>query len=313
MVFYTKTPHQQKQSQGKRFEMFVIVPVAVDYQARRYPVVTFTIIGLNFALYILSLVYLFSDRPDDPLITHLGLIPEDKVWYTWITSMFVHAGFFHILGNMIYLFLFGACLEDMMGRLWYTLFYLGSGLLANLTQVLLTTSAGADIPIVGASGAISACIGGFLIIMAKTKINFRWFFFFFFRLFNGEFWLAAWIVISFWFLVDFASLLLSLRFSHGGGGTAFGAHVGGTLAGCLTLWLIRKKLPDFDSDVDDSAAYSPAQAGREAAIIYLSTAGNQVGPYSLSMVHEMISLGSVAPEAYFWKHGMAEWRPIGEL
>ena len=297
--------------------MFVILPLAVDYRARRYPVVTFSIMGINVALYILSLVYFFgSEGHDDPLIGNLGLIPAEKVWYTWFTSMFVHADFFHILGNMIYLFLFGSCVEDLMGRGWYILFYLGGGLLANLSQVLITTSAGADIPIVGASGAISACIGGFLIVLAKTKINFRWFFWFWFRFFHGEFWLAAWIVICFWFLQDFGSLLLALHFNIGGGGTAFGAHVGGTVAGALTMWLVRKKLPPMDDYEEEEAGVLrpvPVRSGNEPATIYLSTGGNQMGPFSASTVREMVALGSVSEGAFYWQDGMTEWRPVSEF
>lgn len=241
--------------------MFDILPVAVDYQARRYPVVTFTLMGLNAVLYLLSLYFFFAP-------------PKKSGTPGSLIYLFMPA-FFHFVGNMIYLFLFGACVEDLMGRLWFTLFYLGGGLLANLTQVLLTTGDGADIPIVGASGAISACIGGFLIVLAKTRINFRWFFWFWFRIFNGEFWMAAWIVITFWFLMDFGSLILELGFSSGGGGgVAFGAHVGGTAAGALTMWLVRKKLPDFDEDEAPVVGHLrpvPVYSGSEPATIYLST------------------------------------------
>jgi membrane associated rhomboid family serine protease len=103
--------------------MFFIIPVAVDYRARQLPVVTFTLIGLNGVLYLISFLFdLAGKGENDPLLMSLGLIPAEKTWWTWITSIFVHAGFFHVAGNMIYLFLFGACVEDILGRLRFTLF-----------------------------------------------------------------------------------------------------------------------------------------------------------------------------------------------
>ncbi len=225
--------------------MFLILPTGVDYHARRYPVVTFTLMGLNAVLYVISLIYFFGDHFNDPLIPNLGLIPAEKTWYTWITSIFVHADFFHFAGNMIYLFLFGSCLEDLMGRPWYTVFYIGGGLLANLTQVIFTTSTEADIPIVGASGAISACIGGFVILLAKTKINFKWIFWIWFRIFNGEFALPAWLVITFWFLMDFGSLLLSLHENDGGGGVAVTLTLAGRWPAHSSSGLSAKNCPPW--------------------------------------------------------------------
>ena len=111
--------------------MFFLLPVAVDYRARRYPVVTFTLLGINVALYLVSLLIFLGGNQDAPLVYHLGLIPEEGTWFTWVTSLFVHGGLFHVAGNMIYLYLFGACVEDLLGRWQYCLFYLGGGLLAN--------------------------------------------------------------------------------------------------------------------------------------------------------------------------------------
>lgn len=300
--------------------MFFLLPVAVDYQARRYPVVTFALMGLNAVLFLVSLLFLFAGEHEvDPLVMKLGLIPEEKTWWTWLTSMFVHAGFFHFVGNMIYLFLFGACIEDIMGRLRFSFFYLAGGLFANLSQVLLSTELDADLPIVGASGAITACIGAFLIALPRTKINFRYFVWIFIRVFTGEFWLKAWIVIAFWFLMDFVSLVLQLGVFGGGGGVAFGAHVGGTIGGALAMLAMRRSLEKVDREEPPTRASRPAPAAKrpsaanEPATIYLYVNEQQIGPFARGRIQEMLELGSITPETQYWQEGMPEWRPLAEL
>jgi len=300
--------------------VFFLLPVAVDYEARRYPVVTFTLMGLNVALYLVALALFFAGKDEaDALVMNLGLVPSEKILWTWLTSVFVHAGFFHLVGNMIYLFLFGACVEDLMGRLRFSLFYLAGGLVANLSQVCLTTDLEANVPIVGASGAISACIGAFLIVLPRTKINFRYFGWFFFRVFSGEFWLPAWIVIAFWFLMDFASLILLLGSAGAGGGVAFGAHVGGTIAGALAMLVMRRSLAKPDQEEPPTRAVRPAPTAKrpsavnEPATIYLYVNEQQIGPFAPGRIQEMLELGSITPETQYWQEGMSEWRPLAEL
>src|SRR5262245_32926958 len=108
----------------------MIIPVGVDYQTRRYPMVTFTLMGLNVAVYLLTLYFWFQDRSIDVETVeafkersleywwqqHFWLIPNKSMVHTFLTSLFVHAGFWHLAGNMIYLFLFGSCVEDTIGR-----------------------------------------------------------------------------------------------------------------------------------------------------------------------------------------------------
>src|SRR5437588_5426075 len=109
----------------------MIIPVGVDYRAERYPVVTFTLIGINIALFAIEVVALISGAGHDMIMT-FGLVPSEIRLWSWITSMFLHGGIFHLVGNMVYLFLFGACVEDILGRGKYLAFYLGSGFMANL-------------------------------------------------------------------------------------------------------------------------------------------------------------------------------------
>src|SRR3954467_10518196 len=231
--------------------MFFVLPVGVDYRAQRYPMVTFTLIGLNTLIYLVELVfYLFAlehgthHEVEEWVQQHFWLIPSHSMWYTYITTVFVHAGIFHLAGNMIYLYLFGACVEDIIGRWQVVVFYLGGGLAADFGYFANVRERFADMPLGGASGAISACLGGFILLLPKTKINFRWFIFIILRLFNGEFWLPAWLVLSFWFLQDLAAAIVE----HSEGefsGTAFAAHTGGFLAGMAMIgaYKLTKRLP----------------------------------------------------------------------
>src|SRR5258705_216771 len=118
--------------------MFFILPVGVDYRARRYPVVTFTLMGICVAVYVITLLLGLSgdgEAVDGWAYENLWLIPTESHWWTYITSMFVHGGFFHLAGNMVYLFLFGACVEDIIGRLRFTIFYLVAGIAASVAHI----------------------------------------------------------------------------------------------------------------------------------------------------------------------------------
>ena len=168
---------------------FFIIPVGVDYQARRYPVVTFTLMGLCTTIWLVTfLLHLaYGQVVDQWVVQQLWLVPAAARPWTYLTSMFVHANFFHLLGNMLYLFLFGSCVEDTLGRLRFIIFYLLGGLFAVLVHILCSLGHPSSLlPMGGASGAISACIGGFLVLFARTKIEFKWIIFFLFRLWNGN-------------------------------------------------------------------------------------------------------------------------------
>src|SRR5947208_5619198 len=168
--------------------MFIILPVGMNYRTERAPVVTFTLMGLNILVYLVSLGFLLGQGSDAIIWMHehLWLIPEDSTWYTYVTSMFVHAGFFHLLGNMLYLFLFGCCVEDMIGRWKFLGLYLLGGLAAEAVYIAaIPDHFASDIPMGGASGAISTCMGAYLLLRAKVDIDFRYFGLVFFRPFSG--------------------------------------------------------------------------------------------------------------------------------
>ena len=294
----------------------MIIPVGVDYRAQRYPVVTFTLIGINLFLFVLEIMAAMNGTID-AMFMKFGLVPEAPAWYAWFTSIFLHGGFLHLIGNMVYLYLFGACVEDLLGRGKFITFYLAGGLIANAIQVMFSTDLSSDVPVIGASGAISACIGAFLVVLPKTEINFRYLFFWFY---TGEFWIRSWIVISFWFLIDFISFIIDLTNPTAGGGVAFGAHVGGTIAGALAMLAIRKRLTAPGEEIAPVRAKTPSALPVAvpidpiaAAPVYLSIDGDQSGPYPPASVRGMLELGSIPYTAYFWRDDMSEWRPISEL
>ena len=157
-----------------------------------------------------------------------GIIWE---WYSVITSMFSHGGIAHLFGNMLFLYLYGDNLEDALGKFRYLVFYLGCGFLAALAQAFLNPAS--QIPMVGASGAISGVIGGYLLLYPRANIRvFYWFF-----LFVGTLYLPAYLVLGLWVFEQIIALPESMKQA---GGVAIAAHLGGFAAGFLLTPFLRK-------------------------------------------------------------------------
>ena len=192
--------------------MFIAIPVGMNYRTERLPLVTFSLIGINTLVYLVSLFFFFSTDGESEfwIFTHLWLIPSACTWNAPLTSMFVHAGFFHLFGNMIFLFLFGSCVEDMIGRLRFAIFYLLGGLVAEFVYIaMLPEHFMSPHPLGGASGAISACMGMYLLLRAGADIEFKYFFWFIY-IRAGEFEIPAWMAITFWFGKDLLWAVLGL-------------------------------------------------------------------------------------------------------
>jgi membrane associated rhomboid family serine protease len=309
--------------------MFVAIPVAMNYRTERLPLVTFSLIGLNTLIWVVSTICLVSTGGDSELWIHdhLWLVPASCSWYAPLTSMFVHAGFMHLLGNMLYLFLFGSCVEDMIGRRRFTVFYLAGGLIAEIVYIAMTPGHFAStIPMGGASGAISTCLGMYLLLRAAADIEFKYFLWLFVYVRAGEFEIPAWVAITFWFGEDVLFAVLGLRSGNSREGVAFGAHVGGFLGGLVMIWIYhwlarpRAEVSGTEDRLIDPAAVRAARepVARGSAIgevptIFLHDGQQQTGPFTLTAVQAMLQRGEISRDASYWSEGLTEWQSVVDL
>ena len=198
--------------------------------ARRATAVTALIIAINVFVFFLELnggnrfVYAWSAVPYRIVHGHRAI--------TLLTSMFMHAGFLHIIGNMIYLWAFGLAIEQAMGWFRFSLFYLAGGLVAMFAQVAADPFS--HIPVLGASGAIAAVMGAFIVLFPRDRIRTLVFFLIFF----GVTYIPAALLIGFWFLIQVfnAGSVAEVRT----GGVAYLAHVAGFLFGVIAGRLVVK-------------------------------------------------------------------------
>lgn len=205
-----------------------MIPLGDASRRRRgFAFITALILVINVLVFFRELTH------GDRFINHWSTVPIHIVyghrWITLITSMFMHAGWMHIIGNMIYLWAFGREIEDAMGPLRFTLFYLTGGVVAMLAQVLGDPFS--RIPSLGASGAIAAVMGAFLVTFPRDRIRTVLFFFIFFRVA----FIPAAFLIGFWFLMQVMNLGQVTQVRTGG--VAYLAHVGGFLFGVVTARL----------------------------------------------------------------------------
>ncbi len=154
--------------------------------------------------------------------------PGGLTWQALLTSMFLHGGWMHLIGNLWFLWIFGNNVEDSMGRGRFLVFYLLTGLIASATQVWLDPTS--PIPTIGASGAIAAVMGAYVVLYPRARIDTLFFFVIFIRVIP----LPAWVILGYWFLIQMVS---ELARPGGGGGVAYAAHVGGFLAGVVLIRL----------------------------------------------------------------------------
>lgn len=168
-----------------------------------------------------------------PLGPRLNCLVDDSAinWFTPLTSMFLHGSWGHLIGNLWFFWVFGNNIEDSMGPTRFLSFYLLCGLLAAATHV--ASQPGSAVPTVGASGAISGIMGAYLILYPKARVNLLVFLFLFVRVFPVH----AWVALLWWFGWQLISALPALQSEADVGGVAFGAHIGGFVAGVVLIRL----------------------------------------------------------------------------
>jgi membrane associated rhomboid family serine protease len=205
-------------------------PLRDDQPLQSVSITTISIIALNVLVFLYEIQ--LEDYSLNAFIAHWGLTATIHGFHlsNILTSMFVHGGWMHIIGNMLFLWCFGRSLEDAMGSSKFLIFYLLCGVAAAFTQSFLTW--GSRAPMVGASGAIAGVMGAYLLKFPRARIMTLVFVFVFITRVE----IPAVLILGYWFIVQFFSGVGSFGYSHiSQGGTAFFAHIGGFLAGMVLV------------------------------------------------------------------------------
>lgn len=202
-------------------------PIRDHNPSGRLPLVTLALIAANVAVFLAYWLGL-SPVAVDRLLFDWGLVPGRLMvmgdWETVVSSMFLHGGWMHLLGNMLFLWIFGDNLEELMGATRFLLFYLAAGVAAAVAQV--AADPGSGLPMVGASGAIAGVMGGYLLLFPRARVDVLFVFVIFFRILP----VPAWIVLGLWLAVQLAG---GFATPVDAGGVAYWAHAGGFVAGLL--------------------------------------------------------------------------------
>jgi len=246
-----------------------VLPLRDATPPRRTPIVTTAIVAACSAVFVFELWVLVQGGVDalDELMTTWGVVPKDVVDAVQsgnllspgvaglVTSMFIHAGWLHLLGNMLFLWIFANRVEDRMGRILFPVFYFVGGIVAGLAFVLVDPTS--TEPAVGASGAISAVMGAYVVLYPRARIQSLVFLGFFYQLIA----VPSVIVLGFWFALQLIDGFTSLGASTDvGGGIAFFAHIGGFVAGmvlALPFRLADRLRPARAVVADDALAGPP--------------------------------------------------------
>jgi len=210
----------------------MFLPLRDENPTRRFPLITLLIVGLNTAVFLYQA---FSPRGLAFFAQKMGVIPYEITHLksladvprlspalTLFTSMFLHGSLFHLLGNMLFLWIFGNNVEDFLGSVRFVLFYLICGLGAGLTQVIFSPNS--QVPMIGASGAVAGVLGAYFILYPRARVLTFVFLFVFIRVLP----IPAAYVLGFWFIAQVLNIGM-------GGGVAWFAHIGGFLLGVVLI------------------------------------------------------------------------------
>ena len=205
-------------------------PIGDDDSSRRtVPVVTYLLIALNVLFFFVEL------SGGEPFIERWSVVPQRLIanpgadFPTIFTSMFMHAGWLHLGGNMLYLWIFGDNVEDSFGHIKFVIFYLLCGIAATLAQLVF--SAGSNVPNLGASGAIAGVLGAYIVLFPRGQVKVL--------MGRGVIPMPALVVIGLWIVLQFVSGIGSVTQSAETGGVAYMAHIGGFLAGVVLAFILR--------------------------------------------------------------------------
>ena len=211
---------------------------------RRIPIVTISLIVLNVVVFLYQLSL---GRDLEQFFERFGAVPQSimscmspmeflpGVLLPMTTSMFLHGGWLHLIGNMLYLWVFGENVEDKLGRPQFVVFYLLCGIIASGLHIVIDPTS--SVPMVGASGAISGVLGAYLLMFPGARVVTVIPIFVFLQVAE----LPALVVLGFWFVIQFFNGMLSLGYEAGGmGGVAWWAHIGGFVAGVILVLPFRR-------------------------------------------------------------------------
>jgi membrane associated rhomboid family serine protease len=205
-------------------------PIGDDDSSRRtVPLVTYGLIALNVLFFFIEL------NGGDAFIQQWAFVPRRFLanpggdFPTLFTSMFMHGGWLHLFGNMLYLWIFGDNVEDRFGHVKFIIFYLLCGIAATFAQMAFSSSS--NVPNLGASGAIAGVLGGYILLFPKGRVNVL--------MGRGVIPMPALVVIGFWIVLQFVSGIGSISNAAQTGGVAYMAHIGGFIAGFVLTFLFR--------------------------------------------------------------------------
>jgi membrane associated rhomboid family serine protease len=221
-----------------------MIPISDNQPRRRAPVITYSLIALNLLVFLLQLG---AGSYVEALVYRWGVVParialwpqQPAVLLTLISSTFLHGGWAHLIGNMLYLGIFGDNVEDRLGHGRFLLFYLGGGIVSGLVQVWFTS--GSPAPAIGASGAVAAVLGAYMVLYpaAGVRVIIPPLFFF------GSISVPAIFTLGLWFVAQFFNGLFSLGAMSAAvaGGVAWWAHVGGFVTGMIVAFRLPRPRP----------------------------------------------------------------------
>jgi membrane associated rhomboid family serine protease len=213
-------------------------PVSDVIPSRTKPVVTVGLIVVNTIAFLYQLQL---DRPQMYELAHtLGVVPADFAWPRVLTSVFIHDGWIHFGGNMLYLWIFGDNVEDAMGHGGYLLFYFTAAVLAALAHTAVHPSSTAAL--IGASGAVAGTMGAYFVLYPKSRVLTAIFLLLYLDLIE----IPAIVFLGIWLLMQLLSGLASMGAGAADGGVAITAHIAGFLAGALTALALRRRRHAWD-------------------------------------------------------------------